>query len=359
MKRIDLQLLKSSRKRAVVQFAMNSRQSKHGTSKEEGRAISKEERPTLTPMETDLPEVSKVVMRRFANTIVSKGVDGLLREYSELKLACPGPDSVPRTSFLKNPEKNRYKDIPCIEDTRVNLKWPPGTTENYIHANWVRGLPGLTDPKTGAEKMMICTQGPTKETVPDFWRMVWQEKIKAIVMLCSVVENGKKKCEQYWPEKRGDSMALPFCTVTNRGYDRIGLRKDREKDLLYTTLIVKAKGSDGTDKSHYVNHVLWSGWPDKAVPLTASGALALIMKTWTYSPAVVHCSAGVGRTGTIVALEACLRQLLSGEELSVYNIVKNLRNRRYLACQTDLQYLYIHMGLLTYITSKNVSPFFF
>ena len=72
------------------------------------------------------------------------------------------------------------------------------------------------------------------------------------------------------------------------------------------------------------------------------------------NPAIIHCSAGVGRTGTIVALELCMRTLGAGSELSVYNIVKELRSRRYLACQTSHQYLYIHRALLQYITSKNV-----
>ncbi|KAI6173349.1 Tyrosine-protein phosphatase non-receptor type 9 [Aphelenchoides besseyi] len=139
-------------------------------------------------------------------------VDALVQEFNDLKVdiqnvlnfgfqvSCPTANQLNHASFDKHPEKNRYKDIICVEDNRVKLVWPPGTTSDYIHANLIKGLPDM-------DKQVICTQGPTKETVEDFWRMIWQEKSSAIIMLCSVVENGKKKCEQYWPEKQGQTAS--------------------------------------------------------------------------------------------------------------------------------------------------------
>ncbi|KAI6173350.1 Tyrosine-protein phosphatase non-receptor type 9 [Aphelenchoides besseyi] len=165
-------------------------------------------------------------------------------------------------------------------------------------------------------------------------------------------------------------MNVANLSIQNTGVEIVG------KDLKYTKLIVSGIGSDGGVRKHTVNHVLWSEWPDKIsairirVPLTSTGALRLIFRTQTFSPSVVHCSAGVGRTGTIVALECCMRVLNAGNELSVYNVVKILRSQRFLACQTDLQYLYVHRyvpsdyynttpglrSILAFITSKNILP---
>lgn len=181
------------------------------------------------------------------------------------------------------------------------------------------------------DKQFICTQGPTDETLEDFWRMVWQEKASAIVMLCTVIEAGQKKCEQYWPKDPGQSINAATLTITNAGVEPVG------KDLQYTKIQMTKIGSDGGPRRHTVNHVLWSGWPDKGVPLTTTGALRLIFRTQTFSPAIIHCSAGIGRTGTIVGLECCMRILNAGNELSVYNVIKELRSKRFLSCQTDLQ----------------------
>lgn len=93
-----------------------------------------------------------------------------------------------KLSFVphSNPTLNRYRDVPCVENNRVQLD-----TQRYIHANWVTDIDG--------ERRFICTQGPMKHTVDDFWQMIAQERIDAIVMLCETVEQGRPKCHQYWP----------------------------------------------------------------------------------------------------------------------------------------------------------------
>uniref|UniRef100_A0A0N4UFZ5 Tyrosine-protein phosphatase domain-containing protein n=1 Tax=Dracunculus medinensis TaxID=318479 RepID=A0A0N4UFZ5_DRAME len=113
------------------------------------------------------------------------------------------------------------------------------------------------------EKEIICTQGPMPSTTEDFWRMVWQEKCVAIIMLCRVIENGKKKCEQYWPLE-ADEWVIKFVVL----------------GIYENSKVLKVK------------HVLWSAWPDKGVPTSTTSALKLIFRTQTYSPCVIHCSAG-------------------------------------------------------------------
>uniref|UniRef100_A0AC34GBG0 Protein-tyrosine phosphatase n=1 Tax=Panagrolaimus sp. ES5 TaxID=591445 RepID=A0AC34GBG0_9BILA len=186
-------------------------------------------------------------------------------------------------------------------------------------------------------------------------------------MLCGIMENGKKKCEQYWPLKHGEKMSVAGLEIINKQTENIA------PDCIYTHLLVIGHGSDGGKREHFVNHLmwtgwpdrgvpststgilrLWTGWPDRGVPSTSTGILRLIVRTQSLQPVVVHCSAGIGRTGTIVALESCLRVLDSGLELSVYNIIKMLRSKRYNACQTDLQYCYLHRAVMAFIISKNV-----
>ncbi|KHN77347.1 Tyrosine-protein phosphatase non-receptor type 9 [Toxocara canis] len=251
------------------------------------------------------------------------------------------PYEINHVSFDRNKEKNRYKDIVCIEESRVRLTWPPDNSNDYIHANWVKKLGGM-------DKEIICTQAPMTSTIADFWRMVWQEKCIAVVMLCRVVENGRPKCVQYWPLKLNQTMSVCGLHIKNDGVEEI------PNEIIYTRLILSGPNENGGERTQIVRHVLWNGWPDKGVPRSTTGALRLIIRTQTLSPVIVHCSAGVGRTGTIVALDACMRVLSSGRPLSVQQIVKDLRSCRYLACQTDLQYLYIHRAIIAYVESKKV-----
>ncbi|VDM44486.1 unnamed protein product [Toxocara canis] len=201
------------------------------------------------------------------------------------------------------------KDIVCIEESRVRLTWPPDNSNDYIHANWVKKLGGM-------DKEIICTQAPMTSTIADFWRMVWQEKCIAVVMLCRVVENGRPKCVQYWPLKLNQTMSVCGLHIKNDGVEEI------PNEIIYTRLILSGPNENGGERTQIVRHVLWNGWPDKGVPRSTTGALRLIIRTQTLSPVIVHCSAGVGRTGTIVALDACMRVLSSGRPLSVQQIVK-------------------------------------
>ncbi|VDP29109.1 unnamed protein product [Heligmosomoides polygyrus] len=137
------------------------------------------------------------------------GIEGLIKEYREgLKPYISNPFS--REVFDKNMSKNRYKDVVCNDYTRVILN--DGKGSDYIHANYIRGEPLVCT--------FICTQGPMASTTIDFWRMVWMEKVCHIIMLCSVREDGKKKCEQYWPDNTRESVK---CAGTINSIAHIGL----------------------------------------------------------------------------------------------------------------------------------------
>ncbi|GMS88962.1 hypothetical protein PENTCL1PPCAC_11137, partial [Pristionchus entomophagus] len=128
----------------------------------------------------------KTAFKEFVLNSCKIGVQGLLTEFDDIKKQTQAIGATPKIAFDTNPDKNRYKDVFCVDGSRVVLA---GGASDYIHANWVDVMPD--------KRQYVCTQGPIATTIDDFWRMVWQEKCKSIVMLCNIVECGKK-CEQYW-----------------------------------------------------------------------------------------------------------------------------------------------------------------
>ncbi|EJW74576.1 hypothetical protein WUBG_14516 [Wuchereria bancrofti] len=107
-----------------------------------------------------------------------------MKEFKEIRESSIPPSQLVKTAFDKNPDKNRYRDVFCVDETRVVLNYPPKTTNDYIHANWVDVV--------SMKQRFICTQAPKENTVEDFWRMVWQESCRSIIMLCNIMECGKK-----------------------------------------------------------------------------------------------------------------------------------------------------------------------
>uniref|UniRef100_A0A1I7XXJ4 Protein-tyrosine phosphatase n=1 Tax=Steinernema glaseri TaxID=37863 RepID=A0A1I7XXJ4_9BILA len=285
-------------------------------------------------------EETKAVMNAFVERLGQVGLPGLQKEYAELKATRIGPPAGAAVAFEANKAKNRYQDVPCFDKTRVALRYnvPPDT--DYIHANWVQDM--------GSPMKMIATQGPVNDTVNDFYRMVWQEKVTSIVMLCRVEENGKIKCAQYWPSGEGEQRTFGTLTVKNIKNDP---KMDRTFD--YTQLEV----SDGKEASIVVNMYLWRDWPDKHVPSGGLGILRMLRyaRHKKDSLCVVHCSAGIGRTGTVVALEIAMSRLEAKQPVNIYDIVKEIRTRRALAVQTETQYVFLHRVICEYLQAKGMS----
>ncbi|KIH62868.1 Protein-tyrosine phosphatase [Ancylostoma duodenale] len=272
----------------------------------------------------------KEAFRQFCDRTLKAGVPQLADEFMKLKMATQAIGSRPKTACDANPEKNRYREVFCIDATRVVLKWPAGFPD-YIHANWVNGV--------DKQKKFICTQGPNNKTVDDFWRMIWQEKCKSIVMLCNVMECGKPKCEQYWPLTADTPMTLASgLTVKFVSSDAI------EKSVELTKIEV----SDSSGAQHSVEHFHWTDWPDRGVPNSTTLAIfRMLRKVNRLTPCVVHCSAGIGRTGTVVGIDMIYRRLERGEkDVSLLKVVTELREMRHGAVQMDAQYLYMHRILL-------------
>uniref|UniRef100_A0A7E4V331 Protein-tyrosine phosphatase n=1 Tax=Panagrellus redivivus TaxID=6233 RepID=A0A7E4V331_PANRE len=281
------------------------------------------------------PEAENAI-NAFIQATVSAGVEGIRKEFLEVK-SYVGPD-VTHEKFNANRDRNRYNDIICLDATRVvlSLNVPPDT--DYIHANWIK--------MDGVERQFIATQGPLDNTIGDFWRMVFQENVPVVLMLCKCEEDGKVKCSQYWPAESGGYKTYSGMFVNNKRVEK------EDRFCTYTLEILP----EGCSNSNIVKLIQVIDWPDKGVPSSGMSILRLLKMIATGSlgsgPAVVHCSAGIGRTGTLLAIETVIQRLWKGQTIDFKEVVKQMRNQRALMMQTDHQYIFAHLSVMYYISAK-------
>ncbi|XP_004685320.1 PREDICTED: receptor-type tyrosine-protein phosphatase V-like [Condylura cristata] len=234
-----------------------------------------------------------------------------------------------------NASKNRYPHVLPYDHSRVRLTQLDGEPHSdYINANFI---PGYTHPQE-----FIATQGPLKKTLEDFWRLVWEQQVHIIIMLTVGMENGRVLCEHYWP---ADPSPVTYGHIT-------------------VHLLVEEPEEEWTKREFQLKHVAqqqqrrvkqlqFTTWPDHSTP-EAPGSLLAFVKlvqeqtraTQGTGPVLVHCSAGVGRTGTFVALLRLLQQLEAEQTVDVFNAVYALRLHRPLMIQTPSQYIFLHSCLL-------------
>ncbi|KAK3728737.1 hypothetical protein QZH41_002644 [Actinostola sp. cb2023] len=191
--------------------------------------------------------------------------------------------------------------------------------------------------------------GPTPSTVIDFWRMVWEQNSPIIVMLTKPNENGKVKCEQYWPD--GEPMTYGQITVTPEEKEELADFEIRKFRL--------QKNSQPQFAPRIVTHFFFTSWPDHDVPDYATGLLELWKRVKKKQlgddrgPMIVHCSAGVGRTGAFIVIDAMMQQIESDGEIDVFIYVTKLRAQRNMMVQRPTQYVFIHHAILEALTFGN------
>ncbi|KAI6192447.1 hypothetical protein M3Y99_01937200 [Aphelenchoides fujianensis] len=333
-------------------------------------------------------ETFRAAAAEFAKAAAILTPKGALEEYKK-KVVDYVPENTTKVHFNKNPQRNRYRDVHCADRERVVLESTPSNAGDYIHANHVRG-----DPLPPGQHF-ICTQGPTASTCLDFWRMIRQENTRAIVMLCETREQGREKCHQYWPLNDQEVVRM----------DEIGMSVRNCGRFVHTTAFVTTileVCDERSGRTWELLHHRWGGWPDYGVPrnesvlfkllqlvrststsiseaaltlrsastltstsaststLTsasastatapeASTATSIATSTAPDSSVVFHCSAGIGRTGTIVGVELAIQTLLRNECPSMVDLVRRLREKRLYSVQTDTQYVFIYKLLLSFV----------
>ncbi|XP_025830814.1 tyrosine-protein phosphatase 10D-like [Agrilus planipennis] len=239
-----------------------------------------------------------------------------------------------------NRPKNRFTNILPYDHSRFKLQ-PVDDEEgsDYINANYV---PGHNSPRE-----FIVTQGPLHSTRDDFWRMVWESNSRAIVMLTRCVEKGREKCDHYWPYD-----AMPAC------YGDISvqiLNETRYPDWNVSEFMV-CRG----DVQRVIRHFHFTTWPDFGVP-NPPHTLVRFVRAFRerigadQRPVVVHCSAGVGRSGTFICLDRILQQIQVMDYVDIFGIVYQMRKERVWMVQTEQQYICIHQCLLTVLEGKELT----
>ncbi|XP_065916486.1 receptor-type tyrosine-protein phosphatase alpha-like [Dysidea avara] len=239
-----------------------------------------------------------------------------------------------------NVMKNRYKNILPYDHARVPLTLQDklaGT--DYINASFIDGY--------NERKAYIACQGPMASTMAEFWRMIWEQNVTTIVMVTNLTEEGKPKCQQYWPEDVNKS-----CT-----YGNISVTLIQEEVLAeYTIRTLAVKMIEASSEAKSVNlevqHFHFTVWPDHGVPKYPTALLSFQKRVNKHhkrkrgSPLVVHCSAGVGRTGTFITIDMELQHIKHEAIVDVYNTVHKLRFRRSFTVQTLAQYVFIFDALM-------------
>ncbi|XP_053727339.1 receptor-type tyrosine-protein phosphatase C isoform X2 [Synchiropus splendidus] len=234
-----------------------------------------------------------------------------------------------------NVPKNRYIDILPYDYNRVQLTTGNGETGcDYINASFIDGFKEL--------KKYIAAQGPKEETLGDFWRMIWEQKSSIIVMVTRCEESKRPKCMQYWPSPSQDVETYEEFVVQLKSEELCP-----NYIIRHLTLMNKKEKSSERE----VTHIQFISWPDHGVPSEAHLLLKLrrrvnAFKNLFSGPIVVHCSAGVGRTGTYISIDAMMESLEAEGHVDIFGFVVTLRKQRCLMVQVEGQYTLIHQALL-------------
>nr|XP_046214542.1 receptor-type tyrosine-protein phosphatase epsilon-like isoform X1 [Oncorhynchus gorbuscha]XP_046214543.1 receptor-type tyrosine-protein phosphatase epsilon-like isoform X1 [Oncorhynchus gorbuscha] len=236
-----------------------------------------------------------------------------------------------------NKDKNRYPNILPYDHSRVLLTQIDGhSCTDYINASYIDGYK--------EKNKLIAAQGPMHDTVADFWRMIWEQKTATIVMLTNLKERKEDKCYQYWP----DQGCWMYGSVRVSVEDFTVL-----VDYTIRKFCVQYQGNDGPRAPRLVTQLHFTSWPDFGVPFSPIGMLKFLKKVKTVNPSyagpiVVHCSAGVGRTGTFIVIDGMIDMMHVEKRLDVFGFVTRIREQRSQLVQTDMQYSFIYHALLEY-----------
>ncbi|KAM6942207.1 protein tyrosine phosphatase receptor type Db isoform 4-T6 [Lycodopsis pacificus] len=252
----------------------------------------------------------------------------------------PGQQFTWENSNLEvNKPKNRYANVIAYDHSRVilsSIEGVPGS--DYINANYVDGY--------RRQNAYIATQGSLPETFGEFWRMVWEQHTANIIMMTKLEEKSRVKCDQYWPTRGTETYGLIQVTLLDT------------VELATYSVRTFALYKSGSNEKREVRHFQFTAWPDHGVPEHPTPFLAFLRRVKACNPPdagpmVVHCSAGVGRTGCFIVIEAMAERIKHEKTLDIYGHVTLMRSQRNYMVQTEDQYIFIHDALLETVTCGN------
>ncbi|XP_078206356.1 tyrosine-protein phosphatase non-receptor type 3 isoform X8 [Callithrix jacchus] len=254
----------------------------------------------------------------------------VLIQFEQLYRKKPGL-AITFAKLPQNLDKNRYKDVLPYDTTRVLLQG----NEDYINASYVN----MEIPAAKLVNRYIAAQGPLPHTCAQFWQVVWDQKLSLIVMLTTLTERGRTKCHQYWPDPPD---------VMDHGSFHIQCQSE-DCTIAYVSREMLVTNTQ-TGEEHTVTHLQYVAWPDHGVPDDSSDFLEFVNYVRSLrvdnEPVLVHCSAGIGRTGVLVTMETAM--CLTERNLPVYplDIVRKMRDQRAMMVQTSSQYKFVCEAIL-------------
>ncbi|XP_013774130.2 tyrosine-protein phosphatase non-receptor type 3-like isoform X2 [Limulus polyphemus] len=244
----------------------------------------------------------------------------------------------------ENVQKNRYRDISPYDTTRVVLE--DCITGDYINASHIN----MMIPTSNIVNRYIATQGPLPTTCIEFWQMVWEQKSKLVVMVTTLLERGRTKCHKYWPDKH---------KTETFGHLEVTCIVEMETPyLVHREFCLKNKQ---TNTETNVIQMQYVAWPDHGVPIDASDFLSFVWKVREYrdevnAPTIVHCSAGIGRTGVLILMETAMCLIEANEPVYPIQIVLEMRRQRAMLIQTTSQFKFVCEAIVRVFNDGTVKP---
>lgn len=281
-----------------------------------------------------------IKLSEFAGHVSAMMADSALKfsqEFEELRSISPS-HTCSIAQMQENKLKNRWINILPFDHSRVKLlpmDDEPGS--DYINASYIPGF--------NSHREYIATQGPLPNTVDDMWRMIWEHGISMIVMLTQCVERGKTKCEQYWPSDKED------CRYGD-------LKVQTIHDSILSDYTIRTFDVSLGERHRIITQMHFTKWPDFGCPENTELLINFVrtvrdrMVENDPHPILVHCSAGVGRTGTFIAVNRLVQHIDVHDVVDVFHIVLDMRQHRTNMVQTEDQYIYIHECVRDLIQEK-------
>ncbi|KAL7638394.1 UNVERIFIED_CONTAM: hypothetical protein RMT77_010964 [Armadillidium vulgare] len=234
----------------------------------------------------------------------------------------------------ENAQKNRYTDITPYDHNRVILNEHTNVSgSNYINASSITDH----DPRNPA---YIATQGPLASTAADFWQLVWEQGSVVIVMLTRLTENGQALCHRYWPEEGSELYHIYEVHLVS---EHIWC-----DDYLVRSFYLK---NVRTGETRTVTQFHFLSWPESGIPASTKALLEFRRKVnksyrGRSCPIIVHCSDGVGRTGTYCLIDMVLNRMSKGaKEIDIAATLEHIRDQRPNMVRTKSQFEFVLMSV--------------